>query len=373
MIIGKAIVGGAVATMLGLLLFILALVPLAAGSSGAGAATAAFSVNPSTVALDDIPAVLLPEYVRAAQECSGLPWPVLAGIGKVESNHGRFGGAAIDPTGQVTPPIIGIRLDGSNGTSEVPDTDDGLLDGDVVFDRAVGPFQFLPASWTLFGVDGNADGVVDPHNIYDAVPAMVRHLCPSGSLDDVAAALFAYNRSLEYVDQVLSWASRYTGELGVLPVGGYALPLAGLTETQASRPHHDYPAWDVAVPVGTPVFAMVAGTVVSAVGDAGIYVRGGPGRCGNMVAIEGVDGIRYTYCHLSAVVVQAGEGVVAGQPMALTGGQPGTRGAGNTTGAHLHLSMTLDGERLCPQSVLLAILRLSPTDPRLAPSSGCVS
>jgi membrane-bound lytic murein transglycosylase B len=165
---------------------------------------------PSQLAVDDIPPRLLSAYQAAASTCPGLSWQVAAGIGKVESNHARFGGAELSADGKALPKIIGIPLNGSNGTARILDSDGGLLDGDTVFDRAVGPFQFIPTSWALFGMDGDRDGIRDPHDVDDAVPAMVRHLCPNGRITDVRAAIFSYNRSDEYVALVLSWASRYT-------------------------------------------------------------------------------------------------------------------------------------------------------------------
>ena len=64
--------------------------------------------------------VLINLYTSAASACVGLPWQVLAGIAKVESNHGRHGGASVGATGDVTPPIIGIALNGTNGTAAGP-------------------------------------------------------------------------------------------------------------------------------------------------------------------------------------------------------------------------------------------------------------
>ena len=58
--------------------------PLAAVSAMAG---------PSAEAVADIPAILLPAFIRAAAACPGLPWPVLAGIRRVESKPGRYGGS----------------------------------------------------------------------------------------------------------------------------------------------------------------------------------------------------------------------------------------------------------------------------------------
>src|SRR5699024_10443165 len=89
----------------------------------------------------NIPRAALQAYGYAARmtevttpEC-GLSWPVLAGIGQVESSHGRYGGAKLDETGRPTIPIRGLALDGQDGVKRIEDTDGGVLDGDTEFDR----------------------------------------------------------------------------------------------------------------------------------------------------------------------------------------------------------------------------------------------
>ena len=359
------------------LVALFALVSLVGGAASSAAAAGQAIFDPSAEAIEDIPPQLLSLYFQHASTCAGLPWQVVAGIGKVESNHARFGDANIGGDGVVRPAIIGIPLNGQNGTAAIADTDRGVLDGDRVWDRAVGPFQFIPTSWTIYGRDGNGDGNRDPQNIFDAVPAAVAHLCPHGSITDIEAAIFAYNRSTEYVELVLEWAATYTGPLSAVGslVGGYAypVPLGYATEAIATRPHHDYPAADIALPVGTSLFAMADGTISVAIRNAGIYERGGSGRCGNTVIIEGIDGARYTYCHLSLVNVNVGDQVTAGELLGLSGGQPGTPGAGNTTGPHLHLSVRAYGQAVCPQPMLLGIIRQTPIPPTAAPTSGCIS
>ena len=129
-----------------------------------------------TTALDSsgIPEIALEAYQHAATVLSisdancHLPWQLVAAIGRVESNDGRFGGAMLLPNGDGTRPIYGIPLDGRPGVALVRDTDGGKLDGDPNFDRAVGPMQFIPSTWAVYGVDGNNDGKRDPNNIFDA-------------------------------------------------------------------------------------------------------------------------------------------------------------------------------------------------------------
>lgn len=150
---------------------------------------------------------------RSRTSGCGLSWATLAGIARVESDHGRLGPADLDADGVARPLIIGIPLDGSNGTREIADTDGGRLDGDTVYDRAVGPMQFLPTTWKLFGADGNGDGVRDPHQLDDAARAAAAYLCEGGR--DMADGdgwwdgVLAYNRSLSYAQLVWAAADRY--------------------------------------------------------------------------------------------------------------------------------------------------------------------
>jgi membrane-bound lytic murein transglycosylase B len=142
----------------------------------------------------------------------GLAWNTVAGIGLVESDHGRHGGSRVEADGSVVPPIFGISLDGA-ATAHIPDSDDGAIDGDAEYDRAVGPMQLIPGTWRNWHVDGNGDGVEDPHNIDDAAVAATNYLCrASGDMvsgDGWRAGIGAYNRSNAYAVSVADAANRY--------------------------------------------------------------------------------------------------------------------------------------------------------------------
>jgi hypothetical protein len=171
----------------------------------------------STLAADGFPSTALEAYVRAAvtgpASCH-IAWPLVAAIGRVESNHGRFAGAVLHTDGRSTPPIIGIALDGVR-TALIRDTDAGQLDGDPVFDRAVGPMQFIPSTWRTYAADGDGDGRSDPFDIHDATAATAKYLCAAGGdLSSVAGqtrAVLAYNHSHSYVATVLTLAAMYAG------------------------------------------------------------------------------------------------------------------------------------------------------------------
>jgi hypothetical protein len=160
-----------------------------------------------------LPTVVLDAYWRGSQHPAAtcrLPWHVLAGIGRIESRHGTYGGSSPDERGRVSPPIIGIPLDGTNGTMHIADTDGGAHDGDAVYDRAVGPMQFIPGTWRAHGLDGNGDGATDPHSLYDAAASAAAYLCKALPADgDLRRAIFAYNRSSAYVEDVLGHARAY--------------------------------------------------------------------------------------------------------------------------------------------------------------------
>ncbi|SFT83495.1 Membrane-bound lytic murein transglycosylase B [Actinopolyspora lacussalsi subsp. righensis] len=184
-----------------------------------------------------IPEPMLRAYRDAADRISetepscGLHWSVLAAIGRVESDHGDSG--RVDDSGTTVTAILGPRLNGGAGFAAVPDTDAGELDGDPVWDRAVGAMQFLPATWDRYGVDGNDDGVASPHNAHDAALAAGKYLCAAGGDlnrdGELARAVFEYNHSERYVRDVLGWATAYR-------TGGHPTPAPDIPELGPATP-----------------------------------------------------------------------------------------------------------------------------------------
>ena len=175
-----------------------------------------------------IPEVAVRAYMRAANRQAiddpscGIRWTLLAAIGRVESNHGGFGGAQLRDDGYSTRPIRGIPLDGRANAARILDTDDGALDGDTTFDRAVGPMQFIPSTWREVGQEANGDGRRDPDNLFDAALGAAVYLC-AGDADlrlpeQQAQAVRRYNNADEYVRVVLNLAAMYeSGRVEMLP------------------------------------------------------------------------------------------------------------------------------------------------------------
>jgi membrane-bound lytic murein transglycosylase B len=136
---------------------------------------------------------------------------LLASIGEVESASLR--GRKLDAAHDAVPAVRGPALSGGNH-ARIGDSDGGRLDGDTVWDRAVGPMQFIPATWRIWGADGNGDGVKDPQNIEDAARAAAQYLCAGGRdlsrADDLRAAVLSYNHSQRYLTTVLGLVEAVT-------------------------------------------------------------------------------------------------------------------------------------------------------------------
>jgi hypothetical protein len=136
----------------------------------------------------------------------------------VETNHARNG--LVDGNGTTLGPILGPALDG-NGFAAIPDTDGGRLDGDPVWDRAVGPMQFIPSTWANWSADGNGDHRADPNNVYDASLATARYLCAAnrdlGTPQGLNEAIFSYNPATSYRNLVLAWMSTYGSGVTAVP------------------------------------------------------------------------------------------------------------------------------------------------------------
>lgn len=198
---------------------LLLLVVLLAGAAGAGASSllsgGGSGREPSHVALGSVPPSYLALYEQAAATCPGLPWTVLAGIGAVESDHGRS-----------TAP--GVRT-GANSAG------------------AQGPMQFLPATFTGYDHPVATDpaptpaGGASPPSPYDPVDAIyaaARDLCASGARDsrDIPGAIYAYNHADWYVRQVLAQAAAYAAPAVGTPGKAAAVAVA-YAQAQLGTPY----------------------------------------------------------------------------------------------------------------------------------------
>jgi hypothetical protein len=169
--------------------------------SGVGGSADPRSAGPSALARQEIPPQALRLYWEAAQRY-GLDWAILAGIGKVECDHGRDPGPSCAREGVVNAAGAG------------------------------GPMQFIASTWSRYGVDGDGDGRADRWDQADAIFAAANYLARSGAPRDYRGAIFAYNHAGWYVTDVQAWAARYRGSAlsqtaSVEPLAGDGAPGAG--------------------------------------------------------------------------------------------------------------------------------------------------
>jgi cell wall-associated NlpC family hydrolase len=138
----------------------------------------------TALARSQIPTAYQALYLAAAKTCPGLPWPVLAGVGEVESDHGRS------------------ALPGVHGGAN--------------YAGAEGPMQFEPATFAAYAVNADPAAPLSPYDPADAIYTAARMLCASGarggSPAGISQALFAYNHAGWYVSEVLSWAGKYAAQ-----------------------------------------------------------------------------------------------------------------------------------------------------------------
>jgi hypothetical protein len=136
-----------------------------------------------------------------------------------------------------------------------------------------------------------------------------------------------------------------------------------------SAPHHDYPAWDFGIPVGTAIYAIHAGIVdhVSTwSGNCANEANACVDTCGTGLTIRDTSGVHWTYCHASRLIVTPGDQIVAGQPIMLSGN------TGHSSGPHLHVEIRLNGIQHCPQPLLTELYNgAAPSTAQSLPTTGC--
>jgi hypothetical protein len=218
-----------------------------------------------------IPPFLLPIY-QAAGTAYGISWQVLAAINEVETDYGRD---------------LSLSSAGAEGW-----------------------MQFLPSSWTQYGVDANGDGFEDPYNPADAIFAAARYLAAAGGATNIRAAVYSYNHSQAYVDSVMLRAQLLGGTPPEL-----LSAITGLTESRfpvhaLSHFADGFPLFPGSRPsgsqggpdriAGTTIYSQ-AGAPVIAVQDGRITAIGNSPMLGRYISLRDAYGNTYTYAQLGEV------------------------------------------------------------------------
>ncbi|MTI82336.1 MAG: hypothetical protein FH756_00235 [Firmicutes bacterium] len=244
------------------------------------------------------------ELFREAGEKYGVPWYVLMALAKTESSF--------------QPDKIGDE----NYTGEL----------------AEGLMQFLPSTWAAYGIDANNDGEANPFDPADAIYSAAYYLNELGWEENEREALYGYNHSWQYVDHVLELADQYHDQK-VLGSGGYyyfPVDWDGWWVTAhfgADRGDHTHTGVDIAAPSGTPLRAVIGGTVKISASDRALNDIGG-----RELWLLGDDGNNYYYAHLSGYATSDGQKVNASQVVGYVGS------TGRSTGPHLHFGLIIPSQ-----------------------------
>lgn len=293
------------------------LLPLAGLAVGAvagvaGQETAATCNSGSQPAASGAAASIPPAYLAGYKKAGtqyGIPWTVLAGIGTVESDNGKSTLPGVhtgtNPFGAAGPMQIGVE--GASGD-------------------AWGGTPVHPASEQTGGVaaDGDGDGTDDVYDPADAIPAAARYLAAHGASSGIQGAVFAYNHSQQYVQQVMSWSARYSSGggaqasaasstacqqagAGPLPAGSAGRAVA-FAEKQTGLPYQ----WGATGPGAYDCSGLVmmawraAGVAIPRTSQAqwaaGTKVPASQVRAGDLVYFAGSDGTPASPGHVGIVV-----------------------------------------------------------------------
>jgi peptidoglycan DL-endopeptidase CwlO len=185
--------------------------------TGSGCANAqggaAAQPGASAAANYSIPANYLALF-QATGKKYGVPWVILAGIGKVESDDGRSNLPGVhsgaNAFGAAGPMQIGIGGAAGNQWGGAP---------------------VHPVSEQVNGVatDGDGNGIASVYDPADAIAGAAKYLLEHGVQDNQAAAIFAYNHSEPYVQLVLSYAGSYAA-------GGYTISAVSVDNVPGCLP-----------------------------------------------------------------------------------------------------------------------------------------
>jgi murein DD-endopeptidase MepM/ murein hydrolase activator NlpD len=226
---------------------------------------------------DQPPRFLIPVY-KAAGRRFHIPWQILAAINAIETDYGRD--LAVSPAG------------------------------------AIGWMQFMPGTWREFGMAADGNHRPNPFDPRDAIFSAARYLAANGAPRQMRKALFAYNHAWWYVDAVL-WRAQLISDLALRKHAGsdgYALPLDLRYMHELGRTDDGVDIEDA--PDGVAVYSITAGVVTAVASDPTGF---GPNYPVVLVTKGPLAGQYIYYGHVAASLVQVGQRVLAGQPIAVMG------------------------------------------------------
>ncbi len=342
----KWILLGSVPVLLALFLFAVVLFPLFFMGGGPVNWGGYMGGSISEVGESEIPAQYIPIY-QAAESRYGVPWNLLAAHHRVETVFSTL-----------NPMISSVGAEGH--MQFMPCTFIGWSHpscggaGKGNFSEQEKTSLAMIARYGGYGVDGNQDGKADMWDLTDSIFSAANYLAKNGAASGHwEKAIFTYNHSQEYVAEVMKYANLYVLE-GFTPIevmepskSGFARPVSGQVtsgfgirlDPVTGEPGDSHEGIDFACSAGQPIPASRAGTVTM----AGWQNPDDPNASyGQFVWVDHGGGYKTTYAHLSAIHVELGDKVKAGDVVGACGS------TGKSTGNHLHFEIFVHGRRVDP-------------------------
>lgn len=301
--------------------------------------------NISEIGEKEIPAEYIPIYQAAAKKY-GVPWNLLAAHHRVETRFSTIK-KMVSPVGAVGHMQFmvltwigwgygGDRLGNANIPKEI------LTDPKMI------------KKYGGYGVDANGDGKADPWDLEDAVFSAANYLAKNGAAEgNLRKAVYAYNHSAQYVQEVLKFAKMYADgdyqKVSKITAGksGFARPLN--TKVTSGFGRRVDPITGAAGEFHKGIdFACTKGQAIPAAKDGKVVYSGwqNPNNkkegYGLFVWVDHGGGYKTTYAHMSKSSVKVGYTVKMGDKV----GECGS--TGSSTGNHLHFEIFQNGNRVDP-------------------------
>jgi murein DD-endopeptidase MepM/ murein hydrolase activator NlpD len=306
----------------------------------------------------------------------GIPWQVLGAINKVESNFGRNmgpssagaigwmqfmpgtwlewgtdanGDGVADPWNPYDAIFSAARyLAASGGAADLPRAVFAYNHADWYVQEVLGLADLYGADPAMAfsldrmqqSLDAARQAVVDAGARLEQAQAKEAHAALLSDRLALQPAVFRASSALADARSALARAQQESAATSFTPAAssllagpsyssGYVFPVGGGPGVVfASHTHHDYPAVDIAAPLGSPEYALADSVVLRA------WTAPDP-TCGIGFTLRADDGQVWTYCHMAVLdpAVVVGASLSAGQQVGLVGA------TGDATGPHLHLQL----------------------------------
>jgi len=259
---------------------------------------------------------------------------------------------AVAPPSDVDPQVLGAVL-GAGGGELVSDGGNNVAEyivqpGDSL--SSIASRYNISLQTLLWANDLTSKSVISSGQKLVILPVsgVLCHVKSGDTLSEIAELYKGQISEIIEINGLEGEANIYVGDILIIPGGkipkkssNYAVSQVPIGSSYFICPHancyisqglHWYNAIDFAGKCGDPIVAAAAGTVQK-------VSYGWNGGAGNYVRILHPNGVITMYGHVQTALVGEGEQVSQGGIIALMGGKPGTKGAGISTGCHVHFDV----------------------------------